>query len=615
MDNNQNQPRKSFQLTKPMIIGILAAIVAVIVIIVIAVNAGNKNDTPSTPSKPSFQTTGKADPSAPLQPPKAGYVWITFADWDGSVLQNVEVKKGEIPVYTGATPSRAGDEEFTYEFTGWSETLAPATQDHTYTATYNAVSRLPAWDGSVASAFAGGSGTASDPYQISNGAELAYLAKQINNGNTSINHANAYFILTSDINLNHQEWNPIGSGISIQGTADENCVFKGFFDGDGSKILNMKISTPHRSYYQYFGLFGSVSGTVQDVTLENCNITLETVNAQNFTTGGLCGKTVGGTLEDCKVSGTVRSSYLTGGIVGEATEATVRACVAEASVAGNVSVGGLVGYADKCAIIDSVSEGSVLDKLMFNTDHYCGGLIGRCRETGVVRCRSSSSLKTVPYNDTPVYHWQAGGLIGQAEYGSSVSLSCADGEVYINSDVQGGFGGLIGTVSSAPYMQTQVVNCYAQGNVKTASNLRISAWIGGCVGIVGANSGVSNCYASGNVSSVSGTTFSIGGFAGKIEGAVTNCLAYGNVSAVDSVSTAPCVDAFGDDNYVGSTMTNCYHAEYQVLNGEGGIHMSGIAVLLEDLNTAAFYQSQLLWGDEWNLNELDVGNNKFPTLK
>lgn len=32
------------------------------------------------------------------------------------------------------------------------------------------------WDGSTAAAFAGGTGTAEDPYQIANGAELAYLA-------------------------------------------------------------------------------------------------------------------------------------------------------------------------------------------------------------------------------------------------------------------------------------------------------------------------------------------------------------------------------------------------------------------------------------------------------
>ena len=36
------------------------------------------------------------------------------------------------------------------------------------------------WDGSVATSFAGGSGTQDDPYLISNGAELAYLAQITN---------------------------------------------------------------------------------------------------------------------------------------------------------------------------------------------------------------------------------------------------------------------------------------------------------------------------------------------------------------------------------------------------------------------------------------------------
>ena len=38
------------------------------------------------------------------------------------------------------------------------------------------------WDGSVATAFAGGTGAAEDPYQISSGAELAYLASAVNSG-------------------------------------------------------------------------------------------------------------------------------------------------------------------------------------------------------------------------------------------------------------------------------------------------------------------------------------------------------------------------------------------------------------------------------------------------
>ena len=37
-----------------------------------------------------------------------------------------------------------------------------------------------AWDGSIDTAFAGGTGTESDPYQIADGAQLAYLASEVN---------------------------------------------------------------------------------------------------------------------------------------------------------------------------------------------------------------------------------------------------------------------------------------------------------------------------------------------------------------------------------------------------------------------------------------------------
>ena len=61
----------------------------------------------------------------------------------------------------------------------------------------NAVWGQNVWDGSIATGFAGGSGIETDPYQISNGAELAYLAKLVNEKNQEYNAA--YYILTSDI--------------------------------------------------------------------------------------------------------------------------------------------------------------------------------------------------------------------------------------------------------------------------------------------------------------------------------------------------------------------------------------------------------------------------------
>ena len=55
-------------------------------------------------------------------------------------------------------------------------TLMPTTALATETST------AATWDGSIATAFEGGNGTADDPYQIATGAELAYLANNVNAG-------------------------------------------------------------------------------------------------------------------------------------------------------------------------------------------------------------------------------------------------------------------------------------------------------------------------------------------------------------------------------------------------------------------------------------------------
>ena len=68
-----------------------------------------------------------------------------------------------------------------------------------------------AWDGSIATAFAGGTGTERDPYQIADGAQLAYLASEVNKGQP---YENACFVLTADIDLGNHAWTPIGNSFS-----------------------------------------------------------------------------------------------------------------------------------------------------------------------------------------------------------------------------------------------------------------------------------------------------------------------------------------------------------------------------------------------------------------
>ena len=91
---------------------------------------------------------------------------------------------------------------------------------------------VAAWDGTIAKGFSGGSGTEDDPYLISTGNELVYLASEINGSNANI-YYNKYYRLTANIDLGGKEWNPIGCYRYGNSDFDNNRAFCGHFDGDG----------------------------------------------------------------------------------------------------------------------------------------------------------------------------------------------------------------------------------------------------------------------------------------------------------------------------------------------------------------------------------------------
>ena len=63
---------------------------------------------------------------------------VTWKNWDGEVLQTVTVDYNQTPEYTGETPVRPDDDQYTYTFTGWDPQIVPATANATYTAQFEA---------------------------------------------------------------------------------------------------------------------------------------------------------------------------------------------------------------------------------------------------------------------------------------------------------------------------------------------------------------------------------------------------------------------------------------------------------------------------------------------
>ncbi|MFC3773244.1 S-layer homology domain-containing protein [Paenibacillus sp. GCM10012303] len=202
----------------------------------------------------------------------------------------------------------------------------------------------------AAVAFAGGTGTSSDPYQIANADQLNEVRNHLGAG--------IYFILTSDIDLSSYAggagWTPIGANY-------EN-PFYGNLNGNGFTIRNLTINTGGADHVGLFGV-AAYGSSFANIILENVNVRgryyvggligIGENNVSNvYVTGNVVGiESVGG-LAGCLYGGSINNSYFIG------------------SVIGSQLAGGLVGY-HYGDIVNSYAAGNVTGNSPYN-----GGLIG-----------------------------------------------------------------------------------------------------------------------------------------------------------------------------------------------------------------------------------------------
>ncbi len=152
------------------------------------------------------------------------------------------------------------------------------------------------------SAFSGGDGSETNPYQISSVADLQQLSTDVKNGNS---YEDKYFKLMANLDLSGvANWTPIGNQYTS--------AFAGTFDGNNANytISNVTVNGSKVSNFD-LGLFGYNRGTIKNVTLLNINITRSTGNNH----GGIVGFN-SGTVDSCFVTGTVAGCDFVGGIVG-----------------------------------------------------------------------------------------------------------------------------------------------------------------------------------------------------------------------------------------------------------------------------------------------------------
>ncbi len=303
-----------------------------------------------------------------------------------------------------------------------------------------------AWNGNVATGFAGGEGTEANPYLIANADQLAYLGYVISNENEA--YGDKHYKLVANINLGGEEnaangiiFYPIGytkegGTIAAQDLDDApeficfdedpdyaperagavvevgetvwytyGGAFKGTFDGNGNKISNIYQNTwqmkgDYSGHYwnAAMGIFGYVyGGTVKNLTVDNFSSDGE------FTpTGVVAAYAADATFENIAITNCNPRVYNTGngGIVG---------------VGGNSD-----DTSDKKMLFTNITvdNSNKISALWGSWDVACGGLMGMFRgysEVKFTNCHVAAQIDV--YNDVCgnyQYYWYryAGMVIG-----------------------------------------------------------------------------------------------------------------------------------------------------------------------------------------------------------
>ena len=303
----------------------------------------------------------------------------------------------------------------------------------------------PAEVNDKATLFAGGTGTAEDPWQISTAEQLYRIHDDLT----------AHYILIADIDLSaYKNWTPIGAFQSLSDAPEDaevphpDYAFTGTFNGDGHTISNLTVSSDAP---MGAGLFGCAAGTENGAAYIR-NFTLKNVNVSGFY---LVGGAVGLQFMNCPVS----DIHLVG----------------ENTLTGMQGIGGIVGTG-----FDLISNCSATaDIVVQGDDGACAGLIaGGTTMSSVKNCEVTGGKITAEGNAT----WGFGALCG-APWGAAEITDCKVSGTVItvsgeNNRLVGGLVGFGGTYD--PTAPAQITGCTVENVTIVVSETTDS--VGGLIG-------------------------------------------------------------------------------------------------------------------------------------
>lgn len=192
-------------------------------------------------------------------------------------------------------------------------------------------------------------------YLITTPAELAWVAEQVNSRTDYFEGKT--ILLMNDIDLSGSYWTPVGNV-----TAYPTVTFKGTFDGQNHTISNLTASDDAAGYAAA-GLFGSIHGTVKNVTLKDVNI------RSTHYAGAVVGYSSmnGAIIENCHVDGGTITSVPE--FIGDSYDNGDKA-------------GGIIGY----YVVDDKVSNCTAKNLTITAYRELGGITGCGPQSGMTGC-------------------------------------------------------------------------------------------------------------------------------------------------------------------------------------------------------------------------------------
>ena len=346
------------------------------------------------------------------------------------------------------------------EFSQTIDGTAPVTYVGTFNPLYIGGDREEAHLGKITidgyEIIANGVGLKDGEYYIQSVNGLKWLAEQVNGGN---NFSKKVVKLATDLDLNNEEWTPIGTN---------SAPFNGTFDGQNFKIANLVITGSKSDV----GLFGRTNdGEIKNLVVENAKVS--------------------GRLDVAVVAG---NPYTT-----KYTNITVQGHVEVNGMAYVGGVGGKNAYANWTNITVNVDETSFV-----NANSIEGGLAYRTYVGGVCgfNGEGSHSFTNITSNiDVKGSTIDVGGLFGIAHYGNKFeNCSCSgDVEIYAAEEAVDAqeIGGIAGVWHNQNDTTVTMTNCTFTGKLKT-NIADVDFYYGGLVGKPYSETGTGILWLNGN---------------------------------------------------------------------------------------------------------------------